>query len=178
MALTMTWLQSQSLSWQLTNFQNNYRPPFRAFGLLYLYAVAFGIFACCTAVEATIAQDAVRWIYPQGGETFYYLDTVNVEYQSSLIDPWIFLLCYKDETVNSNNQSLSYPFVSSPPYIHPRFYPLDSEAGRADIKCLTDSPSATSRVLLRFRTDPHELHHLNVLLVQLACQCHRHFWDR
>lgn len=80
--------------------------------LLYLYAIALFVLAHCTVVDAGVAQDSVIWVYPEGGEMFYFLDTVNVTYQSSVGDLWMFILCYKDKTVNSITEGSSSPHIS------------------------------------------------------------------
>lgn len=126
--------RSKSQSWQLGGCQGSRRcrcrSPFPlSSGLLCLYAIVLFILAHCTTVQAGVAQDSVIWIYPEGGEMFYYLDTVNVTYQSSLGDLWLFIICYKDKTVDSLTESSSIPSTYPlAPYIrHPSselFYSL------------------------------------------------------
>ncbi|KUI69033.1 hypothetical protein VM1G_04678 [Cytospora mali] len=92
----MSMTRSQSLSWP-----SSCRLQLHGLSMPYLYAIALVILACCTAVDATDGQDDVNWIYPKGGEMFYFLDTVNVTYRSPYSNPWMFIFCYLDRTVNS-----------------------------------------------------------------------------
>jgi hypothetical protein len=54
-------------------------------------------------------QASVTWVFPKGGETFYYLDTVNVSYQSSYSEPWLYIFCYMNETANTVRMSKATP---------------------------------------------------------------------
>lgn len=59
----------------------------------------------CAPDASTDEQLSVTWIYPKGGEVFHYLDTVNVSYQSSYPEPWLYTFCYENETANTVRQS-------------------------------------------------------------------------
>jgi hypothetical protein len=52
-------------------------------------AIGLGILAVRTAVEAADSLDNVTWIYPKGGEIFYYLGNTNVTDQYSYSNLWI-----------------------------------------------------------------------------------------
>lgn len=82
--------------------------------MAYLYAIALTVLAWCAAVEAADSQDPVTWIFPKGGEMFYYLDTVNVTYQSPYSNPWMYIFCYQDSTVNSVSESSFRPLYALP----------------------------------------------------------------
>ena len=60
----------------------------------------------CAPDTSTDDQLSVTWIYPKGGEVFHNLDTVNVSYQSSYPDPWLYTFCYQNETANTVRQSM------------------------------------------------------------------------
>lgn len=63
----------------------------------------------CAPDASTDDQLSVTWIYPKGGEVLYYLDTVNVSYQSSYPQPWLYTFCYENETANTVRQSMLTP---------------------------------------------------------------------
>ncbi|KAK7699421.1 hypothetical protein SLS64_011717 [Diaporthe eres] len=61
-------------------------------------------FGLCAPDTSTDDQRSVTWIYPKGGEVFHQLDTVNVSYQSSYPEPWLYTFCYENETANTVRQ--------------------------------------------------------------------------
>ncbi|KAI3393461.1 hypothetical protein diail_4257 [Diaporthe ilicicola] len=80
-------------------------PPWlRLSGLAFGFGILASQAGLCAADTSTDDQQSVTWIFPQGGEVFRYLDTVNVSYQSSYPDPWLYTFCYEDETANTVKQ--------------------------------------------------------------------------
>ncbi|KAJ0115744.1 hypothetical protein J7T55_010567 [Diaporthe amygdali] len=77
--------------------------PFPISALVFVLAILASHFGLCAA-DASDDQLSVTWIYPQGGEVFRYLDTVNVSYRSPYPDPWLYTFCYQNETANSVRQ--------------------------------------------------------------------------
>lgn len=63
----------------------------------------------CAPDASTDDQNSVTWIYPKEAEVFHYLDTVNVSYQSSYPQPWLYTFCYENETANTVRQSTPTP---------------------------------------------------------------------
>lgn len=63
----------------------------------------------CAPFPSTDDQRSVTWIYPTGAEVFHYLDTVNVTYQSSYPEPWLYTFCYENKTANTVRQSMLTP---------------------------------------------------------------------
>lgn len=59
----------------------------------------------CAADSTSDEQRSVTWVYPKGGEVFHQLDTVNVSYQSSFSEPWLYIFCYRNETANTVRMS-------------------------------------------------------------------------
>lgn len=59
----------------------------------------------CAADSTSAEQREVTWAYPKGGEVFHQLDTVNVSYQSSYSEPWLYIFCYRNETANTVRMS-------------------------------------------------------------------------
>lgn len=75
------------------------------FGLVFVLGILASQAGLCAADTSTGDQNSVTWIFPQGEEVFDYLDTVNVSYQSSYPDPWMYTFCYENETANTVRQS-------------------------------------------------------------------------
>lgn len=84
--------------------------PGRSLRLSVLVFVVAGLLTSqvgrCASDASTDDQRSVTWIYPKGGEVFHNLDTVNVSYQSSYPDPWLYTFCYQNETANTVRQSM------------------------------------------------------------------------
>lgn len=57
--------------------------------------------ATCAADSSNDDLGSVTWTFPRGGEVFHHLDTVNVTYQSSYAEPWLYIWCYENETENT-----------------------------------------------------------------------------
>jgi hypothetical protein len=65
--------------------------------------------ALCAPDSSSDDQGSVTWVYPKGGESFHYLDTVNVSYQTSYSEPWLYIFCYSNETANTVRMSKATP---------------------------------------------------------------------
>lgn len=83
--------------------------PRRSFRLSTFVLLAAALLASqlgiCAADSTSDEQRAVTWAYPKGGEVFHQLDTVNVSYQSSYSEPWLYIFCYRNETANTVRMS-------------------------------------------------------------------------
>ena len=63
--------------------------------------IFFGVWSLLAATGARAeSENGVTFLYPAGGEMFYYLDTVNVTYTSSFSSPYLYTFCSTaDDTV-------------------------------------------------------------------------------
>lgn len=89
------------------------RVPRRSFRfsvfILVVAALLSSQLGLCAPDSSSDDQGSVTWVYPKGGESFHYLDTVNVSYQSSYSEPWLYIFCYRNETANTVRMSKSKP---------------------------------------------------------------------
>lgn len=99
--------------WQLLSCPRRWRStldPGRSLRLSVLVFVVAGLLTSqvgrCAPDTSTDDQRSVTWIFPKGGEVFHNLDTVNVSYQSSYPEPWLYTFCYQNETANTVRQSM------------------------------------------------------------------------
>lgn len=59
-------------------------------------------------------DNGVTFLYPAGGEMFYYLDTVNVTYTSSFSEPYLFTFCRKaDDSIRQVRMQEATPYDGS-----------------------------------------------------------------
>lgn len=74
---------------------------------LVLSCVCWSLLLSASGARAN-GENGVTFLYPAGGETFYYLDTVNVTYTSSFSQPYLFTFCSKaDDNVRQGTSSMA-----------------------------------------------------------------------